>query len=165
MIEPQAASALPATPALAGTPSHLCLVVPDRERAITELVPVYGEFVRLAPREGGTHITVGGARMTVRLTVAWSLAGPVHLELIEALPGTVWQPRPTGYLHHLGYRVDDLEAASARLVAAGMSVEVTRWQASGAPAGFAYHVLPGGLRVELAGEGPPGNLAALAAQG
>ena len=57
MIDPRAASPLPATPALAGTPSHLCLVVPDRERAITELTPVYGEFVRLPPREGGTHIS------------------------------------------------------------------------------------------------------------
>jgi catechol 2,3-dioxygenase-like lactoylglutathione lyase family enzyme len=159
---PEALAAAPL--ATLGSPSHVCLVVPDRERAIAELTPVYGEWVRLAPREGGTHLKVGGSRLSVRLTVAWTLAGPVHVELIQALPDTVWLPRPTGYLHHVGYRVDDLESASARLVAAGMTVEVTRWQESGQPNGFAYHLLPGGLRVELAGEGPPENLAALAAE-
>src|SRR5437762_11243927 len=134
-------------PAL-GTPSHVCLVVPDRERAIAWMTPVLGDWGRLTPRRGGTHIATAGGRLTVRLTVAWTLAGPVHVELIEGLTGTVWEPRPAGYLHHVGYRVDDLAAGSARLVEAGMAVEVTRWQESGRPVGFAYHTLPGGLRVE-----------------
>jgi len=151
-----------ATDALPGVglpaPSHVCLVVPDREEAIRELTPVFGDWVRMVPREGGTHIVTAAGRTTVRLTVAWSLAGPVHVELIEGLEGTVWQPRPNGYLHHIGYRVDDLNAISERLVAAGMTVEVTRWQASGRPLGFAYHTVPLGLRVELSEQGPPNNL-------
>jgi hypothetical protein len=144
-----------------GAPSHLCLVVPDRERAIAELAPLVGDWVRLLPRAGGTHITTSSGRQTVRLTVAWTLSGPVHVELIEGLPGTVWEPRPTGYLHHVGYRVDNLGASSGSLVAAGMTVEVTRWHVSGRPTGFAYHTTPGGFRVELAEEGPPGNLTSL----
>jgi len=114
--------------------------------------------VRLVPREGGTHITTAAGRGTVHLSVAWTLAGPVHVELIEGLPGTVWEPRPTGYLHHLGYQVDNLVAASEGLVAAGMQVEVTRWQESGRPLGFAYHTVPGGFRVELAEHASPVNL-------
>jgi hypothetical protein len=138
-----------------GTPTHVCLVVPDREQAIDELTPVVGEWVRLPPREGGTDITTSAGRTTVHLTVAWSKAGPVHIELIQSLPDTVWEPRRAGYLHHIGYRVDDVAHASDQLVAAGMSVEVTRWQESGLPHGFAYHTVPGGLRVEISDHGPP----------
>ena len=144
-----------------GSPSHVCLVVPDRERTITELAPLVGSWVRMPPREGGTHIVTAEGRLTVRLTVAWSLSGPVHIELIQGVKGTVWEPRPAGYLHHVGYHVTDLRGASEALVAAGMRVEVTRWQESGDPLGFAYHTVPGGLRVELSEGGPPGNLAAL----
>lgn len=139
----------------------MCLVVPDRERAIAELAPVLGDWVRMVPREGGTHITTSTGRLTVRLTVAWTLSGPVHIELIEGVPGTVWEPRARGYLHHVGYRIEDLASASDSLVAAGMTVEVTRWQESGRPAGFAYHTMPGGFRVELSEHGPPDNLAEL----
>ncbi|HEY4887379.1 MAG TPA: VOC family protein [Candidatus Dormibacteraeota bacterium] len=144
-----------------GVPSHMCLVVPDRERAIAEMAPVFGEFVRTVPRAGGTHIISAAGRQTVRLSVAWTLSGPVHLELIESLPGTVWEPRAAGYLHHFGFQVEDLARASDELVAAGMTIEVTRWQESGRPLGFAYQALPGGLRIELSEGGPPDNLQAL----
>ena len=154
---------LPAPLASLGVPSHIGMVVPDREAAIAELEPLYGPWVRLRPREGGTHIVRDGRRSTVRLTVAWTEAGPVHLELLQGLPGTVWEPRPHGYIHHYGFQVDDLEAVSARLVEAGMAVEVTRWHESGRPFGFAYLTMPSGLRVEIQGDGPPRNLAEHAA--
>lgn len=56
--------------------------------------------------------------VTLRLTFACT--PPPYLELIEALPGTLWEA-PNGPMpHHVGYWCEDVVADSARYAAAGL---------------------------------------------
>ena len=142
-----------------GAPHHLGIVVPDIEAAMRAMEAVTGEWFLPAMSAGGVPVRTGSARSRVNLKVAFSVAGPMHIELLEAVPGTIWEPRPLAYLHHTGYWIarDRLAAASHALDTAGMPREACRWDDSGEPVGWAYHSWPTGGRIELVEEGrPPG---------
>ena len=47
-----------------------------------------------------------------------------YVELVDAIPGTVWTPAPGNAAHHLGFFVDDLWREAAELAAAGFEREV-----------------------------------------
>ena len=60
----------------------------------------------------------GPARLTFGF--AYSIQDPHRIELVQAIPGTLWEvPRPGG-AHHLGYWSDDVPAMSAALAARGL---------------------------------------------
>jgi hypothetical protein len=71
-----------------------------------------------------------------------SLDGPVLIELIQQVPGTVWMPEHGAPIHHLAYWTDDLAQRRDDLVGRGLRLE-----ASGPT--FAYLRSDGGLRIEL----------------
>ena len=98
------------------------------------------------PVEAGLTVTTGDGDLEVPFRFVYSTENP-HLELIEAVPGTLWTAGPAGAAHHLGYWVDDLQAAARDLESAGYRIEAR-------PAGdtlttFAYLVDPEGVRIEL----------------
>ena len=92
--------------------------------------------------------TGDGELRSDQIRFTYSVEGVPHLELIESATRRVWQPGPPGQLHHVGVFADDVAASSRRLAADGAPLEFGGGDADD-PAGFAYHLVPGGLRVEL----------------
>ena len=65
-----------------------------------------------------------------------------RLEIIQAVPGTLWEPAAGSGIHHLGYWSDDVAADSAALEERGYALEA-------AGQVWAYHRNPAGPRIEL----------------
>ena len=94
---------------------HVGIVVPDLEVAIVELGGAIGaEWSGPLEREVGEWV--------VRATFAQT--PPPYVELIEALPGSVWEAAPGSPIHHLSYWSSDLDADGARLETSGMPLEL-----------------------------------------
>lgn len=150
-------------PLALGQPHHAGLVVPDIHAAMEELADVGGGWVWVTEGRRVTIRTASG-RAACDLFVVYSRLGPTHLELIQGVAGTLWEPQPTAYLHHLGYWVpaDQLAARSRACEALGLPREGTRWTDDGTVEGWAYHRWPGGFRIELVEWGRPPQLAATA---
>ncbi|MDA2986341.1 MAG: VOC family protein [Actinomycetota bacterium] len=95
--------------------------------------------------------------VTVRLRFTYTTTGPHHLELLGAVPETVWQasgPSHPGTIaaHHIGLWCSDLAETSRRLEADGSPLLVTYDSELDEAVGFAYHRLPSGLLLELVDE-------------
>jgi hypothetical protein len=84
-----------------GAPTHVALVVRDMEASMAALQPFAGDW-DVAPTHD-VEVSAGPERYKVSLSRAFSASGPVLLELIQAVPGSVWQPRDEDYYHHIGY--------------------------------------------------------------
>jgi catechol 2,3-dioxygenase-like lactoylglutathione lyase family enzyme len=153
-------------PAL-GRPHHVGIVVPDFEAALAELAAVGGGWLRLRARDpfdpdrADPRLRLLPDTARVRLVAAYSRLGPPHLELLQGVPGTLWEPRPEAYIHHLGYWVPTglLEERAAALDALGFLLEATRVRSTGDALIGTYHSGPAGLRIELVTWGSPEELA------
>ncbi|MEZ0052342.1 catechol 2,3-dioxygenase-like lactoylglutathione lyase family enzyme [Mycobacterium sp. MAA66] len=142
---------------------HMGLVVPDLDSAIAEMTAA-GAYSWTKPVEATLKITTDDGDIDMPFRFVYSIEAP-HLELISAVPGTIWSARADGAAHHLGYWVDDLHGVAARLEAAGFRCEAR-------PAGdqlssFAYYVSQSGVRIEIVDRALfpdwPGFLAAMTA--
>ena len=132
---------------------HTGFVVEDLEAAMAEFsASVAITWTPIEDREMPV-LTPDGPR-TVRLRWVYSRGGPFRFELLEPVPGTVWE-RPVqpssgaGAAHHVGFWTEDIAACSDELVAAGFPRVLTFDDGSGSAARFAYHRLPTGALVEL----------------
>ena len=86
--------------------------------------------------------------ITIPMRMAYSGASP-RLELIQAVPGTIWVPADSG-VHHLGYWSDDVESDLATLEATGMRCEVKAFNPDGSGTVlWAYCKGQTGPRIEL----------------
>ena len=111
----------------------------------------FGETFGLTWRSGGADvrlITDDGAR-TVPSAYALSCEGPHHIELVQAVEGTLWTSTTPGELHHLGWWVDDVPGTIERLRAAGATHLGTIAMTDDAPPMCAYLRLPDGPCVEV----------------
>jgi catechol 2,3-dioxygenase-like lactoylglutathione lyase family enzyme len=124
---------------------HTGLVVADLQTA-TVSVTAAGGYTWTKPVEATLAVATADAEYEVPFKFVYSIEAP-HLELIQAVPGTIWTTPSGSAAHHLGYWVDDLAAAADRLQTAGYRLEAR-------PAGdqlsmFAYYVDPFGVRIEI----------------
>ncbi len=132
---------------------HTGFVVADIEAGMRELAAVFAvTWTPVEEREMTLRGPDGPLRPTLRF--AYTREGPHRLELLEAVPGTVWQPPPGGLggpaaAHHIGVWCDDVAASSRRLEDAGAPRLVTYDGADDEATGFAYHRLPTGPLIEL----------------
>jgi hypothetical protein len=132
-----------------GAHYHVGIVVADlpaAQRALTEQLGVtWGPVLHLDDLE----LRDGAGRdIVVPNTICYSVEAPA-LELIAAVPGSVWETNPHSNLHHIGFWSDDLPGASAGLAASGCPLQVCGRAAGLAPASFAYHGHPLGIRLEV----------------
>lgn len=134
---------------------HFGLVVPDIAEAIGHVESVYG--VRMVDLGPSTSAWLDhGCRIEPHTHIALSADGPPYLELLQAVPDTVWQVLPG--LHHIGYVVDDLAVAAQDLAAAGLPVVLQDVNDTGHPVRATYHRDPLGPIVELMSELTAGRM-------
>jgi catechol 2,3-dioxygenase-like lactoylglutathione lyase family enzyme len=134
--------------AITGSFFHVGVVVPDLEEArrhLTGLLGVeWGPLVELdiAKRDAA------GNDLTLPLRVCYSTEAP-RLELIEEIPGSVWQCNEHSNLHHVGFWSDALTDDIAALEAARCPLQLSGRDGDTAPVQSAYHRDPLGFTVEL----------------
>jgi hypothetical protein len=128
-------------------PFHIGITTDDLGASMRDLSRALGvTWTQPTAGEGLFH-TVDGVPQP-RPTSCISRQGPIHLDLIEGRPGTVWQTTGTR-LHHFAYWTDDLAGDVTRLEAGGWRLEMTKPDADGHPTLFAYLRRDDGFRLEL----------------
>jgi hypothetical protein len=136
-------------PSLPGL-SHTGMVVSDLAVAMADFSEAFG-LHWAEPTVAASDIVIPGGTAFRKSRITYSLEGPHHVELIEMVDATAWAAATGGpAVHHLGYRVDDLPAQSARLEGIGFRREFTGIGDGEDVHGFAYHYNHhGGLWIEL----------------
>jgi hypothetical protein len=126
---------------------HTGIVVADLDAAIQDFrLRSDVEFVEpiLVPLTIRDHTTSRLQSLTVR--TAMSMGTPPYLELIEAIPETVYA---VGQVH-LGFWCDDLKSAGASMIADGYAQIMSDANGEGGIAEMmSYHATPGGYIVEV----------------
>lgn len=129
-------------------PFHYGIVTGDLAASMSQLSVALG-VTWTAPGSGGTLFHSVDGRPQPQPVSAISREGPIHIDLIQGEPGTIWAAPDGPRLHHFAYWTDDLEDDIARLTRDGWRLELTKPDAGGRPTVFAYLVRDDGFRVEL----------------
>jgi hypothetical protein len=126
---------------------HVGIVVADVDSTLENLSSLFG-YEWCDQIGGPLAVTLpAGDTTTIELRFAYSRTEP-RLEIIRAVPGTLWEPESGSGIHHLGYWSDDVAADAAELVAHGHVVEATGSRPDGRPY-WTFHRSPVGPRIEL----------------
>jgi hypothetical protein len=91
---------------------------------------------------------VAGNDLVLPTTMCYSVDAP-HLELMQEVPGTIWECNEHSNLHHIGVWSDDLAADGATLRGSGCPMQFCGRAGDEAPASFAYHRNDLGVRIEI----------------
>jgi catechol 2,3-dioxygenase-like lactoylglutathione lyase family enzyme len=127
---------------------HVGIRVPDFTRALDELAGSAGVgWARPQHRQQPVWLPGTGAT-TLDLHFTYSAAGPVHLEILQGPPGSIWSGHDVAGPHHLGYWVDSVAEVTERLVAAGWSLEAASAAPEDGYGAFTYVRSPAGILVE-----------------
>lgn len=126
---------------------HTGIVVDDFDEALCRLTAQVGHRFG-EPRKTRLRLRTAAGESTVELLVTYSCGSPPLIEVIQAVPGTHWQPVAGSGLHHLGYWADDIKAESAALSAAGLPLEAAGLGPDDQIV-YVYHYGEGGIRIEL----------------
>jgi hypothetical protein len=128
---------------------HVGIVVPDVEVAqahLSDLLGIsWGPVVvvdALDVRDGDGNDLVVPNQLTYSTE-------PPYLELVQEVPGTVWECNEHSNLHHIGVWTDALPADSASYSELRCPLQLCGRDADGALQQFAYHRDPLGVRIEL----------------
>lgn len=124
---------------------HCGLVVEDFDAEMALLTDVVGHRWTETIEVEQT-VEIDGRVETVPLRLAFSLSEP-RLELVEAVPNTLWTPSTSG-LHHLGYWSDDIDDDITALRGSHFVVEGRGLTPEGETL-WAYCKGPIGPRIEL----------------
>jgi hypothetical protein len=128
-------------------PFHIGIATNDIDASMPELAAGLGVSWTTPTQPEGLVGTIDGAQHR-RPRSCISREGPIHIDLMQGDPGTVWEssgPR----LHHFAYWTDDVAGDVARLAKDGWRLEMTQLDAKGEPTVFAYLVDDRGFRLEL----------------
>ncbi|GAB2960832.1 VOC family protein [Streptomyces pseudoechinosporeus] len=124
---------------------HVGLVVHDLSAAAAELSASFG-YEWSAEMGAAVPVTLPSGDTVLDLRSVYSTTSP-RLELVQSVPGTLWQPADSG-VHHLGYWSDDVADDSAELSRRGFVMEAVGRRPDGTPY-WAYHRSGTGPRIEL----------------
>ena len=98
---------------------HARMAVPDLDTGMAEIGELLGLAWRPVVTRPMTITDENGHPHPVDCHVTFSLGGPFAIEVWQAIPGTPLAVPESGYLHHLGYWVEDYAAEKERLAALG----------------------------------------------
>jgi len=128
---------------------HVGIVVPDVTVARVELSEqlgvAWGPILRL---DAVDYRDGSGDDIVLPTTMCYSVDEP-HLELIQEVPGSLWECNEYSNLHHIGFWSDDLAADGAMLTGSGCPLELCGRTGDQAPASFSYHRNGLGVRIEI----------------
>ena len=124
---------------------HAGIVVDDFDATLALLTETAG-YQWCEEYRGDQLVQTPSGQITVPMRFTYSLAEP-RLEILQAVPGTIWVPSDSG-VHHLGYWSDDVSADAAALAARGLPAEVTSCTPDGTML-WAYCKGISGPRIEL----------------
>ncbi len=126
---------------------HVGFVVPDLEAAVASLGPALGLSFTTPMELPGLDVFNADGPTSVPLRFVYSTR-PIHVEIIETSPGSLWDFDDRQRGHHLGVWSDDVAAEADRLEALGFP---RLWWATNATGGltFSYHQTPFGFYIEL----------------
>ena|SRR5436190_21726461 len=128
-------------------PFHIGITTDDITTSMRDLAAGLGVSWTEPTQPDGLLHTVDGRELHRPLSCI-SKEGPIHIDLIQGEPGTVWEttgPR----LHHFAYWTNDLRGDITRLTEDGWRLEMTMPDGDGQPTVFAYMVSDSGFRLEL----------------
>ncbi|QRY62377.1 VOC family protein [Gordonia sp. PDNC005] len=126
---------------------HVGVVVADIQGAAAHFAEMYGLDITVGD-ESEYRCRVDGAEQVTVQRLGLSVQGPPHIELLRAVPqSSVWTVGPA--VHHLGFVVDDVPAASRELSRRGAPLWMGGERDGTCPVGTAYHRDAFGLTIEL----------------
>jgi catechol 2,3-dioxygenase-like lactoylglutathione lyase family enzyme len=99
---------------------HIGIVVDDLDTTLSWLSDVAG-YQWCEQYAGDQVVETPAGETTIPLRFAYSMNEP-RLEVLQAIPGTLWTPSDSG-IHHLGYWSDDVDRDIQTLVDTGHEVE------------------------------------------
>jgi hypothetical protein len=125
-------------------PFHTGIRVPDLGRAMEELGVVLG-CTWAEPRfvEGQSAWTPEGGHQHLPLHYTYSCEGPLHYELLQGPPGSIWDGTVEPGLHHVGVWVDDVAGATEDAVARGWALRLAGLPPEQGYGGYTYVQAPG----------------------
>ncbi|HEY8527067.1 MAG TPA: VOC family protein [Acidimicrobiales bacterium] len=129
-------------------PFHIGIATDDLAASMRDLSAAFGVTWTTPTAGPGVLRTVDGTPQP-RPTSCVSREGPLHVDLMQGEPGTLWHVTGGPRLHHLAYWTDDVAGDVARLTGEGWHLEMTEPDTDGRPARFAYLIRDDGLRLEL----------------
>lgn len=125
---------------------HLGIVTEDMDATMATLSAVLG-YEWTGEMGAPITVTLPTGDAVLELRCAYSITVP-RLEVVRAIPGTLWEPAPGSGIHHVGYWSDDVAADAAGLEKQGYVLEASRSGSDGVPF-FTFHRSESGFRVEL----------------
>ena len=125
---------------------HIGIVAEDPGTTTATLSAVLG-YEWTAELGGPLQVRLPSGETELDLRCVYSTTTP-RMEVVRAIPGTLWEPSPGAGVHHVGYWSDDVAADAAALEAEGYQIEASR-DLPGGGLFFTFHRSPTGFRVEL----------------
>ena len=128
---------------------HLGVRVPDIGQAMDEMGSSLGlEWCSLQERAQTVWLPDDGV-VDIPLKFTYSTTGPMHVELLEGAPGSVWDGRVSPGAHHIGVWSDDVRGDTQSLLDAGWTLLMAQAPPENGYGAFTYVQPPSGLIVEL----------------
>jgi len=136
--------------ALLGRLYHVGIVVPDIDVAKEHLGELLGITWGPVLHVDAYDVRDGdGNDLVLPNTLCYSTEPP-HVELVQEVPGTVWECNEHSNLHHIGVWSDALPSDSAAYSnELRCPLQLCGHDGDTAPVQFAYHRDPLGVRIEL----------------
>lgn len=132
-----------------GRAYHLGIRVPDIDAAMAEMGRSLGvTWCSVQEREQSVWLPDRGT-VSIPLRFTYSAEDPMHLELLEGAPGSIWDGRISPGAHHVGVWSDDVRADTQSLVDAGWTLLMAQAEPTQGYGAFTYVQPPSGLVVEL----------------
>lgn len=127
---------------------HVGTRVPDLDRAMHDLSEGMGLHWAAPQHRRQPVWTPGTGFGELDLRFTYSVEGPVHVELLQGPPGSIWGGDDAPGAHHMGLWVDDVAATTEKLVASGWTLEAASRPPADGYGGFTYVRSPAGLLIE-----------------
>ena len=127
---------------------HVGVRVPDLDEAMRNLTAATEvSWSKVQHRRQQIWLPDRGAT-AVELRFTYSSAGPVHFELLQGEPGSIWDAGEGPGRHHLGFWVDDVASTTEELLGHGWTLELAAKAPGEGYGAFTYVRSPTGTIVE-----------------
>lgn len=132
-----------------GRAYHLGIRVPSIDAAMDDMGRSLGvTWCSVQEREQSVWLPDRGT-VSIPLKFTYSAEAPLHLELLEGAPGSMWDGRTSPGAHHVGVWSDDVRGDTQSLVDAGWTLLMAQAEPAHGYGAFTYVQPPSGLVVEL----------------